>query len=104
MIVTARLDADQAPASMSPLTAAIARAVYWDAKIVIMDEPTNNLGVNDRLIVRRRGRKVAEKLTARTTTRRRRDLGLPSAAVYRRTGAINPVTGADSGRFCRRGR
>ncbi len=89
---------------MSPLTAAIARAVYWDAKIVIMDEPTNNLGVNDRLIVRRRGRKVAEKLTARTTTRRRRDLGLPSAAVYRRTGAINPVTGADSGRFCRRGR
>jgi ABC-type sugar transport system ATPase subunit len=24
---------------------AIARAVYWDAKLVIMDEPTNNLGV-----------------------------------------------------------
>ena len=24
---------------------AVARAVYWDAKLVIMDEPTNNLGV-----------------------------------------------------------
>ena len=24
---------------------AIARAVYWDAKLMIMDEPTNNLGV-----------------------------------------------------------
>ncbi len=80
---------------------AIARAVYWDAKIVIMDEPTNNLGVleqrkvldliralrargvpvilithilpdvfavTDRLIVMHRGRKVAEKVTARTST------------------------------------
>jgi len=80
---------------------AIARAVYWDAKIVIMDEPTNNLGVveqrkvlsliralsgrgvpvilithilpdvfavTDRLIVMHRGRKVAEKVTARTNT------------------------------------
>ncbi|RMF81044.1 MAG: sugar ABC transporter ATP-binding protein, partial [Chloroflexi bacterium] len=24
---------------------AIARAIYWDAKLMIMDEPTNNLGV-----------------------------------------------------------
>ncbi len=24
---------------------AIARAVYWDARLMIMDEPTNNLGV-----------------------------------------------------------
>ncbi len=79
---------------------AIARAVYWDAKLMIMDEPTNNLGVpeqhkvlelirtlkdrgvpvilithilpdafavTDRVIVMHRGRKVAEKVTARTT-------------------------------------
>jgi ABC-type sugar transport system ATPase subunit len=78
---------------------AIARAVYWDAKLMIMDEPTNNLGVpeqhkvldlirtlrergapvilithvlpdafavTDRVIVMHRGRKVAEKITART--------------------------------------
>jgi ABC-type sugar transport system ATPase subunit len=78
---------------------AIARAVYWDAKLMIMDEPTNNLGVpeqhkvlelirtlkergvlvilithvlpdafavTDRVIVMHRGRKVAEKPTART--------------------------------------
>ena len=77
---------------------AIARAVYWDAKLMIMDEPTNNLGVpeqhkvlelirtlrdrgvpvilithilpdafavTDRVIVMHRGRKVAEKVTAR---------------------------------------
>ena len=79
---------------------AIARAVYWDAKMMIMDEPTNNLGVpeqhkvlelirtlkdrgvpvilithilpdafavTDRVIVMHRGRKVAEKVTSRTT-------------------------------------
>ena len=78
---------------------AIARAVYWDAKLMIMDEPTNNLGVpeqhkvlelirtlkdrgvpvilithvlpdafavTDRVVVMHRGRKVAEKVTART--------------------------------------
>jgi ABC-type sugar transport system ATPase subunit len=78
---------------------AIARAVYWDARLMIMDEPTNNLGVpeqhkvlelirmlkgrgvpvilithvmpdalgvTDRIIVMHRGRKVAEKVTART--------------------------------------
>ena len=78
---------------------AIARAVYWDARLMIMDEPTNNLGVpeqhkvlelirtlkgrgvpvilithvmpdalavTDRIIVMHRGRKVAEKMTART--------------------------------------
>jgi ABC-type sugar transport system ATPase subunit len=78
---------------------AIARAVYWDARLMIMDEPTNNLGVpeqhkvlelirmlkgrgvpvilithvmpdalavTDRIIVMHRGRKVTEKLTART--------------------------------------
>ena len=80
---------------------AIARAVYWEAKLMIMDEPTNNLGVpeqhkvlelirtlkargvpvilithilpdvfavTDRVIVMRRGRKVAEKTTANTNT------------------------------------
>ena len=80
---------------------AIARAVYWDAKLMIMDEPTNNLGVpeqhkvlelistlkdrgvpvilithvlpdafavTDRVVVMHRGRKVAEKITARTNT------------------------------------
>jgi ABC-type sugar transport system ATPase subunit len=80
---------------------AIARAVYWDARLMIMDEPTNNLGVPeqhkvielirtlrgrgvpvilithvlpdafavaDRVIVMHRGRKVAEKVTARTNT------------------------------------
>jgi len=78
---------------------AIARAVDWDARLMIMDEPTNNLGVpeqhkvlelirmlkgrgvpvilithvmpdalavTDRIIVMHRGRKVAEKITART--------------------------------------
>lgn len=78
---------------------AIARAIYWNARLMIMDEPTNNLGVpeqhkvieligklrdqgvpvilithtmpdvfaaSDRLIVMRRGRKVAEKRTADT--------------------------------------
>ena len=78
---------------------AIARAVYWDARLMIMDEPTNNLAVpeqhkvlelirtlknrgvpvilithvmpdalavTDRIIVMHRGRKVAEKVTART--------------------------------------
>jgi ABC-type sugar transport system ATPase subunit len=78
---------------------AIARAIYWDARLVIMDEPTNNLGVpeqhkvlelirtlkgrgvpvvlithvmpdalhvTDRIIVMHRGRKVGEKITART--------------------------------------
>jgi ABC-type sugar transport system ATPase subunit len=78
---------------------AIARAVYWDARLMIMDEPTNNLGVpeqhkvlevirmlrgrgvpvilithvmpdalavTDRIIVMHRGRKVGEKITART--------------------------------------
>jgi ABC-type sugar transport system ATPase subunit len=78
---------------------AIARAVYWDARLMIMDEPTNNLGVpeqmkvlelirtlrdrgvpvilithvlpdafavTDRVVVMHRGRKVAEKMTART--------------------------------------
>ena len=78
---------------------AIARAVYWDARLMIMDEPTNNLGVpeqhkvlelirtlkdrgvpvilithvlpdvfavTDRVVVMHRGRKVAEKTTART--------------------------------------
>ena len=78
---------------------AIARAVYWDARLMIMDEPTNNLGVpeqhkvldlirtlkgrgvpvilithvlpdafavTDRVVVMHRGRKVAEKETART--------------------------------------
>ena len=78
---------------------AIARAIYWDARLMIMDEPTNNLGVpeqhkvlelirmlknrgvpvilithvmpdalavTDRIIVMHRGRKVAEKITART--------------------------------------
>ena len=80
---------------------AIARAVYWDARLMIMDEPTNNLGVpeqhkvlelirtlkgrgvpvilithvlpdafavTDRVVVMHRGRKVAEKMTARTST------------------------------------
>jgi ABC-type sugar transport system ATPase subunit len=80
---------------------AIARAVYWEARLMIMDEPTNNLGVpeqhkvlelirtlkgrgvpvilithvlpdafavTDRVVVMHRGRKVAEKMTARTST------------------------------------
>ena len=79
---------------------AIARAVYWEARLMIMDEPTNNLGVpeqhkvlelirtlkgrgvpvilithvmpdafavTDRVVVIHRGRKVAEKTTARTS-------------------------------------
>ena len=78
---------------------AIARALHWDARLMIMDEPTSNLGVpeqhkvlelirllkgrgvpvifithvmpdalavTDRIIVMHRGRKVGEKITART--------------------------------------
>ena len=43
---------------------AIARAVHWDAKLVIMDEPTNNLGVPEQ-------KKVLELI------RRLRDQGVP---------------------------
>ncbi len=43
---------------------AIARAVYWDAKLMIMDEPTNNLGVPEQ-------RKVLELI------RKLRDQGVP---------------------------
>jgi len=43
---------------------AIARAVYWDAKLMIMDEPTNNLGVPEQ-------QKVLELI------RRLRDRGVP---------------------------
>ncbi len=43
---------------------AIARAIYWDAKLMIMDEPTNNLGVPEQqkvlsLIRKLRGEGVA---------------------------------------------
>ncbi len=80
---------------------AIARALYWNARLMIMDEPTNNLGVaqqgevlalirrlrdqgvpvivishtirdifavSDRIVVLHRGRKVADKHMAGTTT------------------------------------
>ena len=43
---------------------AIARAVYWDAKLMIMDEPTNNLGVPEQ-------QRVLELI------RRLRDQGVP---------------------------
>ncbi len=43
---------------------AIARAVYWDAKLMIMDEPTNNLGVPEQ-------KKVLELINAL------RDRGVP---------------------------
>jgi ABC-type sugar transport system ATPase subunit len=43
---------------------AIARAVYWDARLMIMDEPTNNLGVPEQ-------QKVLELI------RRLRDKGVP---------------------------
>ena len=43
---------------------AIARAVYWDAKLMIMDEPTNNLGVPEQ-------KKVLDLI------RRLRDRGVP---------------------------
>jgi ABC-type sugar transport system ATPase subunit len=43
---------------------AIARAVYWDARLMIMDEPTNNLGVPEQ-------RKVLDLI------RRMRDHGVP---------------------------
>ena len=62
---------------------AIARAIYWNARLMIMDEPTNNLGVpvilishtlpdvfaiTDRIVIMHRGRKVAEMPTAETDT------------------------------------
>jgi ribose transport system ATP-binding protein len=39
---------------------AIARAVYWDAKLMIMDEPTNNLGVPEQRKVLELIRKLRE--------------------------------------------
>ncbi len=39
---------------------AIARAVYWDAKLMIMDEPTNNLGVPEQQKVLELIRKLRE--------------------------------------------
>ena len=39
---------------------AIARAVYWDAKLMIMDEPTNNLGVPEQHKVLELIRKLRE--------------------------------------------
>ena len=80
---------------------AIGRSIYWDAKLLIMDEPTAALGVQeqrkvldlvrvlrsqnipiiiishqmydifsvtDRLVVMRRGKKVAERITKQTNT------------------------------------
>jgi ABC-type sugar transport system ATPase subunit len=40
---------------------AIARAIYWDAKLVIMDEPTNNLGVPEQQKVLALIRRLREK-------------------------------------------
>lgn len=40
---------------------AIARAVYWDAKLMIMDEPTNNLGVPEQHKVLELIRKLRER-------------------------------------------
>ena len=92
---------------------AIARAVYWDAKLMIMDEPTNNLGVPeqqkvleiirklrdqgvpvvlithtlpdvfavcDRIVVVRRGSKVADKETS--TTSPEEVTGLITGAIH----------------------
>ena len=39
---------------------AIARAVYWDAQLMIMDEPTNNLGVPEQRKVLELIRKLRE--------------------------------------------
>ncbi len=47
---------------------AIARAVYWDAKLMIMDEPTNNLGVPEQ-------KKVLDLM------RRLRDQGVPVVLI-----------------------
>jgi len=47
---------------------AISRAVYWDAKLMIMDEPTNNLGVPEQ-------QKVLELI------RRLRDHGVPVVLI-----------------------
>jgi ABC-type sugar transport system ATPase subunit len=47
---------------------AIARAVYWDAKMMIMDEPTNNLGVPEQ-------QKVLELI------RKLRDQGVPVVLI-----------------------
>jgi ABC-type sugar transport system ATPase subunit len=40
---------------------AIARAVYWDARLMIMDEPTNNLGVPEQMKVLDLIRKLRER-------------------------------------------
>jgi ABC-type sugar transport system ATPase subunit len=47
---------------------AIARAVYWDARLMIMDEPTNNLGVPEQ-------KKVLDLI------RRLRDQGVPVVLI-----------------------
>jgi len=66
---------------------AIARAMHFESELIILDEPTNNLGVEetqgvlrfvrniyhvfqvvDRIVVLRRGRKVADDIDPRQTT------------------------------------
>ena len=49
---------------------AIARALYWDARLMIMDEPTNNLGVSEQA-------KVLDLI------RRLRDQGVPVIVISR---------------------
>ena len=39
---------------------AIARAIYWNARLMIMDEPTNNLGVPEQRKVRRSSARCAQ--------------------------------------------
>ena len=61
---------------------AIARAVYWDARLMIMDEPTNNLGVPEQhkvleLIRKLRDQGVPVILITHTLSGRLRGLGPP---------------------------
>ena len=68
---------------------AIARAVYWDAKLMIMDEPTNNLGVPEQ-------HKVLELI------RKLRDQGVPVILVTHTLPDVFAV--ADKLMVMRRGR
>jgi ABC-type sugar transport system ATPase subunit len=58
---------------------AIARAVYWDAKLMIMDEPTNNLGVPEQ-------HKVLELI------RKLRDRGVPVISDHSHAARIFAVS------------
>lgn len=110
-------------------TVAVARSIYWNAKVMIMDEPTAALGVTeqrkvlilvrtlagqgvpviiishnmqdvfavaDRIVVMRRGKKVGERVAARTTPDEIVSLMVGAEAVHEMGVIPKPLNGTTS--------